>query len=71
MLKELSERDLHEVYTSVWIALLDKETMTISKKENVVDCSKVFFEKLDDETLTAYINTGEPFGKAGGYGIQA
>ena len=25
---------------------------------------------MDDQTIWAYIESGEPFGKAGGYGIQ-
>ena len=29
------------------------------------------FARLSDEEMKAYIETGEPFDKAGGYGIQA
>lgn len=33
--------------------------------------STVSFAELKDEELKAYIDSGEPFDKAGGYGIQA
>jgi septum formation protein len=32
--------------------------------------SKVRFAPLDESVIAAYIATGEPFGKAGGYAIQ-
>ena len=34
-----------------------------------VDC-QVEFGALSDEAIRAYVNTGEPMDKAGGYGIQ-
>ena len=43
MLKELSDRGSHEVYTSVWIGFVNPETMELTKKENIVNCTKVFF----------------------------
>jgi predicted house-cleaning NTP pyrophosphatase (Maf/HAM1 superfamily) len=43
--------------------------MEITNIQNVVDETKVFFENIDDETIWKYIESGEPFGKAGGYGI--
>jgi len=33
-------------------------------------CTDVWFKNLDEETIAWYIATGEPFDKAGGYGIQ-
>lgn len=32
--------------------------------------TKVYFKKLTDEQIFSYINTDEPYDKAGGYGIQ-
>ena len=34
------------------------------------EITEVFFDHLSDSTLDWYISTGEPFGKAGAYGIQ-
>jgi septum formation protein len=62
MLKALSGRT-HAVYTGVSIIAPGKET-NFNVKTDVV-----FWELTDDE-INAYINTGEPFDKAGAYGIQ-
>lgn len=32
--------------------------------------SEVIFAGLDDDAIVAYVATGEPFGKAGGYAVQ-
>ena len=69
MLKRYNDYEAHEVQTSVWIAFIERETMQISKIENILNISKVYFEKLDDATINAYVESEEPFGKAGGYGI--
>ncbi len=77
MLRKLSDAGSHDVLTSVWIAFVEKRDagegsyiLEIVKKENILDRTKVYFEKMDDETIRAYVESGEPFGKAGGYGIQ-
>ena len=44
--------------------------LEIAKKANILDRTKVYFEKMDDLTIKCYVDSGEPFGKAGGYGIQ-
>eukprot|EP01044_Picomonas_judraskeda_P010648 COSAG03_NODE_1387_length_4188_cov_2.499389_3_plen_203_part_00 len=36
-----------------------------------VECTEVEFAELSEAEIAAYIATGEPFDKAGGYGIQA
>ncbi|HHU83710.1 MAG TPA: septum formation protein Maf [Clostridiales bacterium] len=63
MLKTLSG-NIHSVYTGVCV-----------KKGKV---KEIFFEKTDveffdltDEEIYKYIDTGEPFDKAGGYGVQS
>lgn len=33
-------------------------------------CSEVRFARLDESAIEAYVASGEPFGKAGGYAIQ-
>ena len=62
MLKMLSGRK-HFVYTGVCI-LFNKEIISFTEK------TEVEFHKLSDSEILNYISTGEPFDKAGGYGIQ-
>jgi septum formation protein len=64
MIKKL-QGSAHEVYTGV--ALLD----VVSNKTKVfADVAEVIFRPLCDGEIWAYIETGEPFDKAGAYGIQ-
>ena len=64
MLKALSGRD-HDVYTGV--CLLD----TVSGKcETIVERTAIHFVQLSDETIEAYVDSGEPMDKAGAYAIQ-
>ena len=62
MLRELSG-NMHEVITSVCFKT-NKSTDIIS------EITKVYFNTLNDEEIEFYINTFEPYDKAGGYGIQ-
>lgn len=62
MLKHLSN-EKHTVITAYTLRTLDKWDTQLVK----TDVS--FFELTDDE-IEAYINTDEPYDKAGGYGIQ-
>jgi len=62
MLKCLSGKS-HEVITAVWL-------MSASQEQHCVLRSTVQFADLNDDEIQAYIATGEPFGKAGGYAIQ-
>ena len=62
MLAALSGRD-HLVHTGVAVATrLGVETVTVS--------TSVRFAALTTSDIEWYIDTGEPFDKAGGYGIQ-
>lgn len=62
MLRLLSGRT-HQVYTGVAIVTPEEE-MVFSCGTGVV------FSPLSEEEIQWYISTGEPFDKAGGYGIQ-
>jgi len=64
MLKSFSGKKQY-VYSGV--CLID---CTTGKK--ILDCeiTEVYFKKLSDDEIKAYIKTGEHRGKAGGYGIQ-
>lgn len=62
MLRSLSGRT-HLVYTGVFIKTENKEISFAEKTE-------VSFCPLTDEEIYSYIDSGEPFDKAGGYGIQ-
>ena len=66
MLKTLQGRR-HTVYTGV--ALL-KTGMEGEHLRSFVDSADVFFHPLTNDKINSYIATGEPFDKAGGYGVQ-
>jgi septum formation protein len=64
MLKTLSGR-AHSVITG--FTIID----TARKKELSMSVeTKVYFKRMGGEEIEAYIRSGEPFGKAGAYGIQ-
>lgn len=62
MLSSLSNAT-HEVITSVCFK-------TTSFEKTVNDVTKVTFKKLSDDEINYYIDTFQPFDKAGAYGIQ-
>jgi septum formation protein len=64
MLKALSGK-AHSVITA--FTILDTDN---GKKVSASVETKVFFKKLGKDEIEAYISSGEPFGKAGAYGIQ-
>ena len=65
MLLELSGK-WHSVYTGVSISFTGNPT---GSKTHYAK-SRVKFKKLTAKDIEAYIETGSPFDKAGGYGIQ-
>lgn len=66
MLRLLSGKT-HTVYTGV--ALVGPEPAGRAARVDVV-ATRVRFRSLSDDRIDAYIATGEPFDKAGAYGIQ-
>jgi len=62
MLKKLSG-NTHSVFTGVSIITPEQEIQFYEKTD-------VVFWELSQEEMDAYISSGEPFDKAGGYGIQ-
>ena len=64
MLESLSGRE-HLVITGV--ALIDAGNGTV---KSGFETTKVRFSKLSAQEIQAYINTGEPYGKAGAYAVQ-
>ena len=62
MLRRLSGRT-HAVISAVW-------GVSVTLEQHELCTSMVRFAPLDEATISAYVGTGEPFGKAGGYAIQ-
>lgn len=62
MLRRLSART-HTVLSAVWLVSARRQQCALS-------VSQVRFAALDDARIAAYVATGEPFGRAGGYAIQ-
>ena len=62
MLSSLANRE-HIVYTGVCLKTPEKEV-------NFYESTKVKFGDISEKQIWAYIKSGEPLDKAGGYGIQ-
>jgi septum formation protein len=65
MLRRLSGR-VHEVHTGLALLRSSGEEQRV-----VEEITRVHFAPLTDREIEDYISTGEPFDKAGAYGIQA
>ena len=61
---ELLNSKWHEVLTGVALVRVGGETRL------GYETTRVRFAEMSDEEIDWYISTGEPFGKAGAYGIQ-
>ncbi len=57
--------DVHEVLTG--LVIINPEN---GAREDACSETKVWFKKLSDKEINAYIDSGEPLDKAGAYGIQ-
>lgn len=66
MLRELSG-NVHRVYTGVCVIRIKDGSV---RRDTFAECTKVYVALMDDADIDAYIATGEPFDKAGSYGIQ-
>jgi septum formation protein len=62
---QLLQGGWHEVMTG--LALIDQKS---GYKDISYECTRVKMTSLDSEQIEAYIDSGEPFDKAGAYGIQ-
>lgn len=67
MLRELSGRT-HRVFTGVSILRMDRGRVLYEKTFS--RSTDVTFYELSDELIDRYVSSGEPFDKAGAYGIQ-
>jgi septum formation protein len=65
MLRRLSGRQ-HQVVTGLALVALDGS----EKPHLASEATRVFFRKLSEEEIAAYVATGGPLDKAGAYGIQ-
>ncbi len=63
MLESLSGR-AHRVVTGVSILTADREEISFASSSDVI------FRELSEDEILSYIDTGEPFDKAGAYSIQ-
>ena len=57
-------------YTYMVIGIIDKNKKCIAKR-NFLTTTYVNFDELTEECIDDYVNTDEPYDKAGGFGIQA
>lgn len=72
MLKSISD-DVHDVYTGVCIIIRRNSIDSAEKSEEKIAFSvrtQVAVQPLTNDEIEDYINSGEPFDKAGAYAIQ-
>ena len=69
MLSMLSDRT-HQVHTGVALALPPQQEGAEPRLHSFVISTTVEFAALTEAGIAAYVASGEPFGKAGAYGIQ-
>jgi len=65
MLRQLSG-GVHQVHTGLAVISMPQGIERVTE-----EVTQVHFAKLSDAEIDAYIETGEPFDKAGAYGIQS
>ena len=72
MLRSLSGHG-HDVHTAVSFWMVDASSGDDVGVFNrtFVDTTYVYFKELTDDQIAAYIDSGDPFDKAGAYGIQS
>ena len=66
MLKKIQGK-CHSVYTSIAVLVENNEEY---KEYKELHEAKVFVKEMSDEEIERYIDSDEPFDKAGGYGVQ-
>ena len=64
MLHEINGRT-HEFVSSVVVVCINENV-----QDKNVDTVQVTFEELPDAVIKSYIDTGDPYDKAGGYAMQ-
>lgn len=71
MLTQLSGQQ-HQVLTAVAVGVpgAGSDPVGTAVLHEELSVSQVTFDRLDAERIAAYVATGEPFGKAGAYGVQ-
>lgn len=60
----------HKVYTGVTVINISDDPAVCVPKLTFYDVTDVFVKDITDVDMESYIDSGEPFGKAGGYAIQ-
>lgn len=69
ILRELSGKT-HTVFTALVLSQLDVDGKNKWRQSRALSETRVTFREMTRSEIHAYIATGEPFGKAGAYGIQ-
>lgn len=65
-IRHLEKLSLHRHQVMTGVAILTKDEQV----ETFVETTNVYFKKLSKKLIEKYVDTGDPFDKAGGYGIQ-
>lgn len=66
MIKKIQGK-CHTVYTSIAVLVENNEEY---KEYKELHQTKVYIKLMTDEEIENYVESGEPFDKAGGYGVQ-